>query len=160
MAIVEVPRLIVGGVDTHLDVHVAAAVDSVGGLLAVRSFPTTPAGHHALSSWLGSFGVIERVGVEGTGTYGAGLARHLAAGGLAVVRLIVRIVRSVAATASPMSSTRSRHPGGAVGAGARARQGWHRQCRGAAGVVGREAFCALDPDQDQRSASPSGDHRS
>jgi transposase len=87
MAIVEVPRLIVGGVDTHLDVHVAAAVDSVGGLLAVRSFPTTPAGHHALSSWLGSFGVIERVGVEGTGTYGAGLARHLAAGGLAVVEV-------------------------------------------------------------------------
>src|SRR5207237_6769139 len=87
MAIVEVPRLIVGGVDTHLDVHVAAAIDAVGGLLGVRSFPTTPAGYHGLLSWLGSFGALERVGVEGTGTYGAGLARHLAAAGIAVIEV-------------------------------------------------------------------------
>ena len=52
MAIVEVARPIVGGVDTHLDVHVAAAIDANGGLLGVRSFPTTPAGYHALASWL------------------------------------------------------------------------------------------------------------
>ncbi|HZA86000.1 MAG TPA: hypothetical protein VE466_03915 [Acidimicrobiales bacterium] len=44
MSIVEVTRPVVGGVDTHLDVHVAAAVDPVGGLLGVESFPTTPAG--------------------------------------------------------------------------------------------------------------------
>ena len=87
MTIVEVARPIVGGVDTHLDVHVAAAVDAIGGLLGVRSFPTTPAGCHALSSWLGSFGTVERVGVEGTGTYGAGLARHLAASGVTVIEV-------------------------------------------------------------------------
>src|SRR5215203_3516416 len=87
MSIVEVMRPIVGGVDTHLDVHVAAAVDPVGGLLGVESFPTTPAGYHELSSWLSSFGPIERVGVEGTGTYGAGLARHLAASGVAVIEV-------------------------------------------------------------------------
>lgn len=87
MTIVEVAGPVVGGVDTHLDVHVAAAVDSIGGLLGVRSFPTTPAGYHALSAWLGSFGTLERVGVEGTGTYGAGLARHLAASGIAVIEV-------------------------------------------------------------------------
>jgi Transposase len=74
MSIVETSRSIVGGVDTHLDVHVAAAVDANGGRLGVRSFPTTPAGYHALLSWLSSFGPLERVGVEGTGAYGAGLA--------------------------------------------------------------------------------------
>ena len=67
MSIVEATHAVVGGVDTHLDVHVAAAIDSVGGLLGVRSFPVTPAGYHALSGWLGSFGPIDRVGVEGTG---------------------------------------------------------------------------------------------
>jgi transposase len=68
-------------------VHVAAAVDANGGLLGVRSFPTTPAGYHALASWLDSFGTLDRVGVEGTGTYGAGLARHLAASGVAVLEV-------------------------------------------------------------------------
>jgi transposase len=87
MAIVDTTRPITGGVDTHLDVHVAAAIDSVGGLLGVESFPTTPAGYHALAGWLESFGPIERVGVEGTGTYGAGLARQLAATGIAVVEV-------------------------------------------------------------------------
>src|SRR5918995_1424617 len=87
MAIVDTSRPITGGVDTHLDVHVAAAIDSVGGLLGVESFPTTPAGYHALAGWLESFGPIERVGVEGTGTYGAGLARHLAATGIALVEV-------------------------------------------------------------------------
>jgi transposase len=55
--------------------------------LGVESFPTTPAGYHALASWLGAFGPIDRVGVEGTGTYGAGLARHLAASGITVIEV-------------------------------------------------------------------------
>ena len=87
MAIVEVASVVVGGVDTHLDVHVAAAIDPVGGLLGVRSFPATPSGYHALSLWLGRFGPVDRVGVEGTGAYGAGLARHLAASGIRVVEV-------------------------------------------------------------------------
>jgi transposase len=74
-------------VDTHLDVHVAAAIDGLGGLLGVKSFPTTSAGYHALSSWLASFGAVDRVGVEGTGTYGAGLARHLGAAGITVIEV-------------------------------------------------------------------------
>jgi transposase len=73
MTIVET-RAVTGGVDTHLDVHVAAALDSVGGLLGVESFPTTASGYGKLLGWLAGFGPVERVGIEGTGSYGAGLA--------------------------------------------------------------------------------------
>ena len=66
----------VGGVDTHRDSNVAAVVDMNGGLLGVELFPTTAAGHRDLSSWMSGFGLIERVGIEGTGAYGAGIARH------------------------------------------------------------------------------------
>jgi transposase len=77
MTIVETSRSITGGVDTHLDVHVAAAVDAAGGVLGVESFATTAAGFARLHEWLSSFGPVIRVGVEGTGAYGAGLARYL-----------------------------------------------------------------------------------
>jgi transposase len=87
MTIVETTRLITGGVDTHLDVHVAAAVDANGGVLGVESFATTPAGYRELSAWLAEFGTLARVGVEGTGAYGAGLARHLRGQGLIVVEV-------------------------------------------------------------------------
>ena len=79
MTIVET-RLITGGVDTHLDTHVAAALDGNGGVLGVESFPTTTAGFAELHVWLASFGTLDRVGVEGTGAYGAGLARFLRGG--------------------------------------------------------------------------------
>ena len=68
---------ITGGVDTHLDVHVAAALDHIGGLLGVEAFDTTGAGYEALLVWLLTFGVVERVGVEGTSSYGTGLSRFL-----------------------------------------------------------------------------------
>src|SRR4051812_43913183 len=84
MTIVESTRLITGGVDTHLGVHVAAAVDANGGVLGVESFVTTPAGYHELCSWLETFGILAQVGGEGTGAYGAGLARHLRSRGLGV----------------------------------------------------------------------------
>ena len=72
-----IARRITGGVDTHLDVHVAAALDERGALLGVESFPTTPAGYRNLLGWLEAFGTVELVGIEGTGSYGAGLTRHL-----------------------------------------------------------------------------------
>lgn len=84
MAIVETTRPITGGVDTHLDVHVAAALDPNGGVLGIESFPTTAAGCAELADWLASFGPLTRVGVEGTGAYGAGLARHLRSRDVAV----------------------------------------------------------------------------
>ena len=87
MTIVEVDRAIVGGVDTHLDNHVAAALDPLGALLGTESFATTPAGYKLLLSWLGQFGTVTKVGVEGTGAYGAGLARFLRKEGIDVVEV-------------------------------------------------------------------------
>jgi transposase len=77
---------ITGGVDTHADTHVAAALDPVGGLL-VREFPATSAGYAGLLGWLGGFGTVALAGIEGTGSYGAGLARHVAAAGIRVVEV-------------------------------------------------------------------------
>jgi transposase len=71
------PPQVIGGVDTHRDLHVAAAIDPVGRVLGHRSFPATPAGYRALLAWLRCLGRLQRVGVEGTGAYGAGLLRHL-----------------------------------------------------------------------------------
>ena len=68
MTIVEDRRAITGGVDTHADTHVAAALDPVGGLLGVQEFPVTPAGYARLLGWLGGFGTVALVGIEGTGS--------------------------------------------------------------------------------------------
>jgi transposase len=80
-------RAVTGGVDTHADMHVAAALDPVGGLLGVEEFPVSPAGYARLLGWLGGFGTVALVGIEGTGSYGAGLARHVTAAGIRVVEV-------------------------------------------------------------------------
>src|SRR5579864_8598677 len=80
-------RAITGGVDTHADVHVAAALDPIGGLLGVREFPATTGGYARLLDWLAGFGTVALVGIEGTGSYGAGLARHMATAGVRVVEV-------------------------------------------------------------------------
>jgi transposase len=77
MTVTNLARSITGGVDTHLDVHVAAALDERGALLGVESFPTTSDGYKKLLGWLSDFGPVDLVGVEGTGSYGAGLTRYL-----------------------------------------------------------------------------------
>lgn len=87
MTTVDVTRPVTGGVDTHLDVNVAAALDPIGGLLGVAEFPTTPAGNRELVKFLASFGTLRRVGVEGTGSYGAGLSRYLRSSGVEVVEV-------------------------------------------------------------------------
>ena len=87
MTIVEEKLAITGGVDTHSQVHVAAALDPVGGLLGVAEFPAAAAGYAGLLGWLGGFGDVAVVGVEGTGSYGAALARYLAAAGVRVVEV-------------------------------------------------------------------------
>src|SRR4051812_39516807 len=76
-----------GGVDTHGRTHHAAAVDGSGRLLGDAEFAATAAGYAVLLAWLAGFGRVVKVGVEGTGTYGAGLARQLAAQGVAVVEV-------------------------------------------------------------------------
>jgi transposase len=80
-------QLVVGGVDTHKDVHVAAVIDGIGRIVATSSFPTTRLGERALCRWMRSQGRLERVGVEGTGTYGAGLCRYLESEGVTVVEV-------------------------------------------------------------------------
>ncbi|GAC1374689.1 MAG: IS110 family transposase [Acidimicrobiales bacterium] len=69
---------VTGGVDTHGEEHVAAIVDCAGRLLGTAAFGATVAGYRELLRWMRSFGNLRRVGVEGTGAYGAGLARYLA----------------------------------------------------------------------------------
>ena len=75
------------GVDTHLDLHVAAVLDHTGRLLATKGFPASTRGYVALVAWAEGFGPVARVGVEGTGTYGAGLARFVRADGLQVMEV-------------------------------------------------------------------------
>ena len=80
-------RSVVGGVDTHADWHVAAAVDGNGGLLGIESFPVDEAGFEELLGWLVGFGPVSLVGVEGTGSWGVGLARFLAGADVEVVEV-------------------------------------------------------------------------
>ena len=80
------PR-VTGGVDTHRDLHVVAALDERGGELGVEVFPTTPAGYRKTLRWLRGFGEVERVGVEGTGSYGAGLTAYLQSQGVEVLEV-------------------------------------------------------------------------
>ena len=79
---------VVGGVDTHRDAHVAAAVDTAGRLWAMASFAATQAGYGQLLGWLRALGDVECVGVDGTSSYGSGPSRFLAAEGVAVVEVL------------------------------------------------------------------------
>jgi transposase len=78
---------VVLGVDTHLDVHLAVALDHLGRRLSMFSVPTTKKGYESLLAWAEGFGPVRCAGVEGTSSYGAGLARHLRAMGIAVVEV-------------------------------------------------------------------------
>jgi hypothetical protein len=75
---------VTGGVDTHADGHMAAALGRIGGLLGVQEFPAAPDGYSRLLAWLRGFGTVQLAGIGGTGSYGAGLARHVAAAGIGV----------------------------------------------------------------------------
>ena len=78
---------VTGGVDTHKDTHTAAALDASGRLVGRREFGAIAAGYAALLAWLGTLGQLVRVGVEGSGVYGAGLARFLQAAGVELVEV-------------------------------------------------------------------------
>lgn len=75
---------VTGGVDTHKDFHVAAALDQLGRLLGTEQFPTSAEGYSQLEAWLRGFGELSVVGVEGTGSWGAGLSRFLRRQGIEV----------------------------------------------------------------------------
>ncbi len=74
-----VRREVVLGVDTHGEVHVAAVISPLGKILGAESFPATTAGYRQLLVWARKRGTVRRAGVEGTGTFGAGLSRYLLA---------------------------------------------------------------------------------
>src|SRR5271163_4303273 len=77
MTIVEAPPCVTGGVDTHADVHVAAALDPLGRLVGTECFGADAAGYKALFAWLEDFGEVTKIGIEGTSSYGTGLVRFL-----------------------------------------------------------------------------------
>lgn len=79
--------IVIGGIDTHKDLHAAAVVDRRGTVLATELFSTTRAGYRALLRWMRSFGDVRQVGVEGTGSYGASVARHLLDAGIEVFEI-------------------------------------------------------------------------
>jgi len=91
-------RSVVCGVDTHKDQHVAVVLDATGQLLGQRSFATNSSGYSSLLDWCMTFGSIAAIGIEGSGSYGAGLNRHLTAR-----RVVVHEVMS------PKRQTRRRH---------------------------------------------------
>ncbi|HUH50177.1 MAG TPA: IS110 family transposase [Mycoplana sp.] len=80
-------RFVIGGVDTHKDLHVAAVVDEHNRVLGSQCFPTTRHGYKQMLAWMRSFGQLRRVGVEATGTYGAGLLRYLQNAGVEVLEV-------------------------------------------------------------------------
>lgn len=83
------PRPVVAGSDTHAQTHHVAVLDAVtGSLLDDRQFPATIAGYQAVVAFIATFGTVLRFGVEGTNSYGAGLARHLRAAGIEVAEVI------------------------------------------------------------------------
>lgn len=83
-----VDRRVTGGVDTHDDVHVAAVCDTATSrTLDTASFSTTPAGYAELLGWMMEHGTIDKIGVESTGCWGAGLTRHLTAAGVEVIEV-------------------------------------------------------------------------
>lgn len=79
--------LVIGGVDTHADTHTAAIIDGAGRLLGCQQFPAEAAGYASLLGWMRTHGTLAQAGVEGTGSYGAGLARYLTAAGVQVIEV-------------------------------------------------------------------------
>ena len=79
--------VVILGVDTHLDFHVAVAIDHLGRRLGESSVPMTAKGYERLLRWAEGFGLVRCAGIEGTSSYGAGLTRHLRARGIEVLEV-------------------------------------------------------------------------
>src|SRR5215207_1879903 len=82
-----VEPLVILGVDTHADTHVAVALDGLGRRLGSKTVSATDAGYAELVAWAEGFGRLDRVGVEGSGSFGVGLARFLRARGVPTVEV-------------------------------------------------------------------------
>jgi transposase len=78
------PCEIIIGVDTHKHTHAAVAINTLGARLGTMTIPVSGTGYRDLEDWAKALGAIRAFGVEGTGSYGAGLARFLQANGHSV----------------------------------------------------------------------------
>ena len=150
---------ITGGVDTHLEVHVAAALDPIGGLLGVESFEAGRVGEDKLITWLASFGPVNLVGVEGSGSYGAGLARRLQVAQITVVEVYRpnRQARCRSGKTDPLDAVeaaRAAQGGRALGPG----QDQRRERGSHPSVVSRSSQCPLCPNQSVEPDPPSRVH--
>lgn len=108
------------GIDTHRDSHVGAVLDSQGRLLGTESFAATSSGYRLLEDWASGFGTIDTIGIEGTGAWGAGIARHLSARGYRVVEVDrpnrrMRRQRGKSDTIDAEAAARAVHAGTATG---------------------------------------------
>ena len=81
------PVEVILGVDTHRDTHAVVLIDLLGRLVATATFPTTRPGLRALIKWAQQRGTVRRAGVEGTGSFGAGLTRALHHEGIEVIEV-------------------------------------------------------------------------
>jgi Transposase len=133
------------GVDTHLETHVAAVIDQTGRLLGTQAFPASTRGYVALITWAEGFGPVAHVGVEGTGTFGAGLTRFVRAYGPALLFLlrsqsIVPALVLPVRSASPAAPFRSRGTADVSGSGssrADSRRTGSRACTGSPAAAWR-----------------------
>jgi transposase len=116
---------VVGGIDTHLDIHVAAVLSSTGALLGTAEFAATLEGYTHLLDWMSSLGSLEGVGVEGSGNYGAGLTRYLLAEGVRVVE-VVRPDRRARRFSGKSDTLDAEHAARAVLSGQRTSAAKHR----------------------------------
>ncbi len=78
---------VVGDVDTHKDLHIAAVVDQNNKVLGTQYFSATRQGYQLMLAWMASFGALKRIDVECTGTYGSGLLRYFQNAGLEVLEV-------------------------------------------------------------------------
>jgi hypothetical protein len=128
---------VTGGVDTHGQSHHAAVIDHLGRQLGDREFPASPVGYRALVEWLRGHGELDRVGVKGTGAYGAVLARHLREAGCSSSRSTARIDGRGGPTASRIRWTPIRLPGLRCHAVLGARMWWLATARESAAAESR-----------------------
>jgi transposase len=82
-----VEHRVVGGVDTHKDLHVASVVNEQDQVLGTQCFATTRQGYRQMLAWMRSFGQVQRIGIESTGTYGAGLLRFMQKAGIEILEV-------------------------------------------------------------------------
>ncbi|HZD67938.1 MAG TPA: transposase [Actinomycetes bacterium] len=134
--------------------RLAAALDPIGGLLGVQGFPATAAGYARLLEWLRGFGTVCLVGIEGTGSYGAGLAHYIIAAGVRVVEVdrAGRQDRRRAGRSDPLdavSAAPAAESGQARGAPKGATAWSRRSVRGGRPGPGRGGHC-----EDQRHRHP------